>query len=109
MVISQQTHEGLKITVSSITKYSIFFFYIKSNTFIQIFSSFYKIFGTLWKYIYTPDFCCRRAQNSQYFCLQPLKKVMLLLLLLVTINDTLYSLIYLKMQFLGVNEEYNAS
>lgn len=34
---------------------------------------------------------------------------MLLLLLLVTINDTLYSLIYLKMQFLGVNEEYNAS
>ena len=35
--ISQQTYEWLKITVSSVTTGSSFFFYIKSDTFIQIF------------------------------------------------------------------------
>ena len=36
IVISEQTYEGPKITVSSITTGSSFLFYIKSDTFIQI-------------------------------------------------------------------------
>ena len=56
IVISQQTYEEPKITVSSITTGSSFFFYIRQIPLFRYYSV-YKTFGPLWKYNYTPDFC----------------------------------------------------